>query len=148
MHLAQRSYVTGCTRDGCKIGWHFLRLCFSWLYEPSILVRSFHRLHVRRIRLQQQQQRTRPYSYYGIDVVKKTSEGHLCHMVDLDGHQGPMHSLFTKHLRPDGMGIDYSKFNYAWKDPDGVQVGADPEEEEEEGEEEGEEEKEGDDASD
>jgi Glycosyltransferase (GlcNAc) len=83
------------------------------------------------------------YKTYGIDVIRKTSEGHLCHMVDLDGHSGPLHSLFTQHLRPDGMGIDYSKFNYAWKDPDGVQVKADPDEEEE-----GKEEKEGDDASD
>jgi Glycosyltransferase (GlcNAc) len=87
------------------------------------------------------------YKTYGIDVVRKTSEGHLCHFVDMDGKQGPLHSLFTKHLRKDGMGIDYSQFKYAWKDPDGVQVPADPDEEEEE-EEEGGEEKEGDDTSD
>jgi hypothetical protein len=62
----------------------------------------------------------------------------------MDGQQGPMHPMF--HLRKAGMGIDFSKFKYAWKDADGVQVGAVPhEEEEEEEEEEGE--KEGDNTS-
>jgi hypothetical protein len=60
----------------------------------------------------------------------------------MDGQKGPMHSMF--HLRKDGMGIDYSQFKYAWKDPDGVQVGADPNEEEGGGGKE----KEGDDTSD
>jgi hypothetical protein len=59
------------------------------------------------------------YKIYGIDVAKKTSEGHLCWFVDKDGSSGPMHSMFTKHLRSDGMGIDYSKIRYEWKDPQG-----------------------------
>jgi hypothetical protein len=59
------------------------------------------------------------YKIYGIDVAKKTSEGHLCWFVDKDGASGPMHSMFTKHLRSDGMGIDYSKIRYEWKDPQG-----------------------------
>lgn len=28
-----------------------------------------------------------------------------------------MHQEFQKHLRPDGMGIDYGKIDYTFKDP-------------------------------
>lgn len=54
------------------------------------------------------------YEIFGIDVAKKTIEGHLCSFV----HEGgKMHREFTPHLRPDGMGIDYSQINYQFKDP-------------------------------
>lgn len=54
------------------------------------------------------------YEIFGIDVTKKTIEGHLCSFV----HEGgKMHHEFTPHLRSDGMGIDYSQVNYQFKDP-------------------------------
>ena len=52
------------------------------------------------------------YETIGIDVVHKTTEGHLCQFV-----RGKMHNMFMKVLRPDGMGIDYSKIDFKWKDP-------------------------------
>ena len=48
-------------------------------------------------------------------MVKKTAEGHLCQFVDSNGS---MHKKFRKHLRPDGMGIDYDNITFRWKDPD------------------------------
>lgn len=53
------------------------------------------------------------YETFGIDVVKKTTEHHLCRFVE----SGNMHKQFTRVLRPDGMGIDYSKIAYRFKDP-------------------------------
>lgn len=55
------------------------------------------------------------YKTFGIDVVKKTTEGHLCGFVDTNN--GRMHRLFTPNLRPDGMGIDYGKITFEYKDP-------------------------------
>ena len=55
------------------------------------------------------------YSMFGIDVVQKTTEGHLCRFVAAQG--GRMHKEFTKFLREDGMGIDLSKTDFHWKDP-------------------------------
>ena len=52
------------------------------------------------------------YELYGIDVRKKTTERHLCQFV-----RGRMHNMFMKHLRKDGMGIDYSNIDFKWKDP-------------------------------
>ncbi|KAL7554925.1 hypothetical protein ACHAWF_018490 [Thalassiosira exigua] len=52
------------------------------------------------------------YELYGIDVKKKTTERHLCRFV-----RNQMHDMFMKHLREDGMGIDYSKIDFKWKDP-------------------------------
>lgn len=54
------------------------------------------------------------YELFGIDVVKKTTEGHLCQFV---GDGGQMHKEFTKFLRDDGMGIDLSKTDFHWVDP-------------------------------
>lgn len=54
------------------------------------------------------------YELYGINVVEKTTEQHLCRFVQ----EGKMHRMFTKVLRPDGMGIDYSAIDFQWKDPD------------------------------
>ncbi len=54
------------------------------------------------------------YEIYGINVFKKTTEPHLCRFVQ-DG--GKMHHKFTPFLRPDGMGIDYSKIDFKFKDP-------------------------------
>ena len=61
------------------------------------------------------------YETFGIDVVKKTTEGHLCKFVDGTDwgrdKAGQMHKTFTPFLRPDGMGIDYSKIDYHFVDP-------------------------------
>jgi [Skp1-protein]-hydroxyproline N-acetylglucosaminyltransferase len=54
------------------------------------------------------------YETFGIHVQEKVVEKHLCMFVD---EQGRMHKKFTPFLRPDGMGIDYSKINYQFKDP-------------------------------
>lgn len=54
------------------------------------------------------------YEMFGIDVVAKTIEGHLCTFVH-DG--GKMHHLLVPNLRSDGMGIDYTGVNYKFKDP-------------------------------
>lgn len=53
------------------------------------------------------------YGLFGIDVVKKKTEGHLCLFVE----KGKMHNMFTTQLRKDGMGIDYSGIDFQWKDP-------------------------------
>ncbi|KAL3795031.1 hypothetical protein HJC23_006352 [Cyclotella cryptica] len=53
------------------------------------------------------------YDTFGIDVRNKVTEHHLCSFVET----GRMHNEFTKFLRPDGMGIDYSKITYRFKDP-------------------------------
>jgi len=52
------------------------------------------------------------YDLYGIDVHKKTTQRHLCQFV-----RGKMHNMFMKHLRKDGMGIDYSGIDFKWVDP-------------------------------
>ena len=53
------------------------------------------------------------YDTFGIDVFNKKTEGHLCRFVD----RGGMHRQFTKFLRSDGMGIDYDRITYRFKDP-------------------------------
>jgi hypothetical protein len=53
------------------------------------------------------------YDTFGIDVVHKKTEQHLCSFVET----GKMHHEFTKFIRPDGMGIDYSKITFRFKDP-------------------------------
>lgn len=53
------------------------------------------------------------YKTIGIDVVKKTTEHNLCRFVQ----PGVMHRTFMKFLRPDGMGINYDKIDYKFKDP-------------------------------
>ena len=52
------------------------------------------------------------YEVFGIDVVNKKTQRHLCQFV-----RGKMHKMFMKHLRPDGMGIDYDKIDFRWEDP-------------------------------
>jgi hypothetical protein len=54
------------------------------------------------------------YGYFGIDVVKKTTQGHLCLFVDREAR---MHKQWAKLLRKDGMGIDYSTVDFHWVDP-------------------------------
>jgi len=54
------------------------------------------------------------YDVFGIDVVNKKTEGHLCMFV-MEGAK--MHKKFTPMLRKDGMGIDYSKIDYKFRDP-------------------------------
>jgi len=54
------------------------------------------------------------YEYFGIDVVKKKTQGHLCEFVQVSAK---MHKLLTPLLRKDGMGIDYSTFKFHWVDP-------------------------------
>ena len=48
------------------------------------------------------------YETFGVDVVNKRTEQHLCQFVET----GKMHREFNKVLRPDGMGIDYSKISF------------------------------------
>lgn len=55
------------------------------------------------------------YETFGIDVVKKQVQGHLCKFVSEGG--GRMHKEFAGHLREDGMGIDYSTIHTKWVDP-------------------------------
>jgi hypothetical protein len=52
------------------------------------------------------------YKLFGIDVVEKTTQ-HLCKFVP----QGRMHKEFVKLLRDDGLGIDFSRTNFQWVDP-------------------------------
>lgn len=54
------------------------------------------------------------YEIFGIHIHEKKVEGHLCSFVDTGGR---MHKDFTPHLRADGMGIDYSKITYQFRDP-------------------------------
>ena len=54
------------------------------------------------------------YEFFGIDVVKKKTEGHLCEFVM---ESAKMHKLFTPMLRKDGMGIDYTDYKFHWVDP-------------------------------
>jgi len=54
------------------------------------------------------------YRIFGIDVVKKKTQGHLCEFV-MEGAK--MHKMFTPNLRKDGMGIDYSEIEFEWVDP-------------------------------
>jgi hypothetical protein len=53
------------------------------------------------------------YEVFGIDVANKKTERHLCRFVE----SGRMHIQFKKLIRRDGMGVDYSKVNYKFKDP-------------------------------
>eukprot|EP00560_Eucampia_antarctica_P007781 CAMPEP_0197828214 /NCGR_PEP_ID=MMETSP1437-20131217/4848_1 /TAXON_ID=49252 ORGANISM="Eucampia antarctica, Strain CCMP1452" /NCGR_SAMPLE_ID=MMETSP1437 /ASSEMBLY_ACC=CAM_ASM_001096 /LENGTH=611 /DNA_ID=CAMNT_0043429377 /DNA_START=40 /DNA_END=1875 /DNA_ORIENTATION=+ len=53
------------------------------------------------------------YETFGIDVVNKVTEHNLCKFVN-----GQMHNMFIKHLRSDGMGVDYDKIDYKFKNPD------------------------------
>jgi hypothetical protein len=49
---------------------------------------------------------------FGIDLKEKKVEKHLCKFVD-----EAMTLIFTKHIRDDGMGIDYDKIDFQFKDP-------------------------------
>ena len=55
---------------------------------------------------------TKFFDLYGIDPLEKTHEHHLCDFVD----DGTLHETFVKHLRSNGMGIDYSNIQYQFKD--------------------------------
>jgi hypothetical protein len=55
------------------------------------------------------------YDYFGIDVVKKETQGHLCYFVD---EEARMHKEWAPLLREDGMGIDYSTVKFHWVDPE------------------------------
>lgn len=52
------------------------------------------------------------FELYGIHTDTKTVEDHLCSFVGR-----PMMEKFKPHLRKNGMGIDFSEFKFAWKDP-------------------------------
>jgi hypothetical protein len=54
------------------------------------------------------------YETFGVDVVNKKTEHHLCRFVEWNGK---MHKDFNVFLRSDGMGIDYDKITYRFKDP-------------------------------
>jgi len=53
------------------------------------------------------------YKIFGIDIVKKKTQSHLCSFV----MTGQMHLQFTPFLQSNGMGIDYSKIDYTFVDP-------------------------------
>lgn len=55
------------------------------------------------------------YTMFGIDVAKKTTQGHLCRFV---GDEAKMHKMFQPRLRSDGMGIDYDGVDFHWVDPE------------------------------
>jgi hypothetical protein len=50
---------------------------------------------------------------FGIDLVEKKKQNNLCEFVD-----EAMTRIFTKELRKDQMGIDYSKIDFKFKDPE------------------------------
>ena len=54
------------------------------------------------------------FDTFGIDVVHKKVEHHLCQFVQT----GKMHRDFNKFLRSDKMGIDYDQIHYKFKDPE------------------------------
>jgi hypothetical protein len=53
------------------------------------------------------------FKTFGIHTETKTVEQHLCTFVGK-----PMQKVFIPHLRPDGMGLDYSKIDYVFVDPE------------------------------
>ena len=53
------------------------------------------------------------FRLYGIHANTKTVEDNLCKFVGK-----PMHFMFKKHLRENRMGIDFSKIDFEYKDPD------------------------------
>lgn len=53
------------------------------------------------------------YQLFGIDVIEKKTQRHLCMFVE----KGKMHEMFSRRLRSDGMGIDYDGIDFQWKDP-------------------------------
>lgn len=55
------------------------------------------------------------YKTFGIDVLNQRVQRHMCDWVDGAGPNS-MHNQLTVFLRPDGMGIDYSKVNFVYQD--------------------------------
>jgi len=53
------------------------------------------------------------FDVFGIHVMEQEVEQNLCKFV----HTGKMHRKFMAKLRPDKMGIDYSKIGYKFTDP-------------------------------
>jgi hypothetical protein len=54
------------------------------------------------------------YELFGIDVIKKETQHNLCMFVE----EGKMHNMFSRTLRKDGMGLDYSAVDFRWKNPE------------------------------
>ena len=52
------------------------------------------------------------FKIFGIHLKEEKVEGHLCRFVGR-----PMMKVFMPALRSDGMGIDYDKIDYEFKDP-------------------------------
>lgn len=52
------------------------------------------------------------FQLYGIHTDTKMVEDHLCTFVGK-----PMMEKFKPHLRANGMGIDFTEFDFEWKDP-------------------------------
>jgi len=57
------------------------------------------------------------YETFGIDVVRKTIEAHMCSFVDGKAETS-MHRMFHPHLRKDGMGLNYGEIHYKFVDPE------------------------------
>jgi hypothetical protein len=53
------------------------------------------------------------FDTFGIHLEDHTVEDNLCDFV-----KEPMTRLFSKFLRSDGMGIDYDRLTYKFKDPE------------------------------
>lgn len=49
---------------------------------------------------------------FGINIFTQSAQHHMCRFVGK-----PMNRMFLKHLRKDGMGIDYDKISFEFKDP-------------------------------
>ncbi len=49
---------------------------------------------------------------FGINIVKKKVQAHLCRFVGK-----PMNKIFLQHRREDRMGIDYDRISFVFKDP-------------------------------
>ena len=58
------------------------------------------------------------YQTFGIHVSSGSVENNLCSWVNAEEASDSMHAQFTPHLRSDGMGIDCSKIQFKFTDPE------------------------------
>ena len=52
------------------------------------------------------------FDVFGIDIVNKKVEGHLCQFVGKN-----MHAVWKVHLRTNTMGVNYDEIDYRFRDP-------------------------------
>ena len=53
------------------------------------------------------------YETFGVDVIQKKAQHHLCLFVE----KGHMHKKFQQLIRPDGMGVNYDRISFKFIDP-------------------------------